>query len=476
MHKKYLIIGDFSKRLKFYLAAIQKILAKNQSIIILVPDLSLISLFTQYLKKPYSTLHAGMTKTERWLQWNRIREEKTKIIIGSQSALFAPAQNLGLIIIDQEENETYKNNRSPRFHAVEVASKLADFTSANLILGSLTPRIKTYYEAINGKYQILKQNPLQTKNLIVDMNSEKYVLSNSLERGIEETLQTHQKILLILNRKGEGTKFSCTDCDWIALCKKCGLPLIPQKMENVCFRCEKKYPQPATCPKCHGAHLKPLGLGTARLKRFLTDLFPKAKIIQSEKEIESTAIHAQWDIAITTSYGLKFGWPKIGLVGIIDADYGFNFPDFNSPQKTFQNLFKFLKIGERGLIQTHLPENPLIQSLAHLDYEKFFLEELSQRKKYGYPPFTRLVRLLFKNTSEEKVKKEITRVFKLLTTNPYPLVTISLPHPCFIRKERGKFRYQIIIKTKGELNQENRDILDSLPRGWIVDVDPVDLL
>lgn len=477
MHKKYLIIGDFLTRLKFYLAAIQKKLAKNQSIIILVPDLSLVTYFTRYFKNPYSILHAGLTKTERWLEWNRIREGKNNIIIGSQSALFAPVQNLGLIIIDQEENETYKNDRSPRFHTVDVARKLAEIVDANLVLGSISPRVETYHEALKGGYQILKKSSEAPKNItIVDMNSEKYIISNTLEAEIESSLKKRQRILLILNRKGEGTKFSCTDCGWIALCEKCGLPLIPQKAGNVCYRCQKSYPPQETCPKCHGVHLKPMGLGTARLKKFLSDLFPKAKIIQVEKKLDGMAAKNDWDIAITTIYGLKFNWPKINLVGIIDADQGLNFPDFNNPQKTFGNLYKFLKIGERGIVQTHLPENYVIKSLAQLNYERFFLEEIVQRKKYYFPPFTRLVRLLFKDADEEKAKKETAQIYQSLTTNHSPLITISKPHPAFIHQERGKFRWQIVIKTKRQLDQKNKDSLRTLPKGWIIDVDPVDLL
>ena len=490
MHKKYLIIGDFSARLKFYLAAIQKTLTKNESIIILVPDLSLISYFTRYFKNPYSILHAGMTKTQRWLEWNKIRRGDVKVVIGSQSALFAPSRNLGLIIIDQEENETYKNDRSPRFHAVRVAEELSRLAKANLVLGSISPRVETYHRAIQGKYQIFKKSSEAPKNItIVDMNSEKYVISNTLEKEIENTLNQKQKILLVLNRKGEGTKFSCADCGWIALCEKCGLPLIPQKAENVCFRCEKNYPPQTTCPKCHGVHLKPMGLGTTRLKKFLSDLFPKAKIIQIEKKIDGATSKNDWDIAITTSYGLKFNWSKINLVGIIDADQGLNFPDFNSPQKTFGNLYKFLRIGEREIIQTHLPaspaggpENYVIRSLGQLNYENFFLEELAQRRKYSFPPYTHLVRLLFKDTDEEKVKKETQRIYKLLsiliTDNRLP-ITISLPHPAFIRQERGKFRYQIILKIKNwklKIPQDLKNLLRSLNKGWIVDVDPVNLL
>lgn len=481
--KKYLIIADFSNRLKVYLKAIKNTLLQNKSVIILVPDLTLIPYFTKYLKAPMAILHAGLTKTQRWLEWNKIREGRSKIIIGSNSALFAPVKNLGLIIIDQEENETYKNDRTPRFHAVKVAEELSNLTATNLVLGSITPRIETYYGAVNNKYRILthkRSSIYGAKNItIVDMNSEKYVISNTLEKEIENSLAKKQKVLLVLNRKGEGTKFSCPDCGWIAFCEKCGLPLIPQKTENVCYRCKKNFLPVTICPKCQGVHLKPMGLGTTRLKKFLTDLFPESKIIQIEKELDGSAIRNNWDIAITTSYGLKSNWPRIALVGIVDTDQGLNFPDFHSPEKTFQVFYKFLKIGEQGIIQTHLPENPLIRSLASLNYERFFLEEIAQRRKYSWPPFTYLLRLLYKDIDKEKAKKEINRVFKLLLSISDKPYAISPPHPCFIEKERGKFRWQIVLKNsnvKVQMSNELKDILRTLPKGWIVDRDPVNLL
>ena len=480
--KKYLIVGDFPTRLKFYLAAIQKTLIRNKSSIILLPDLSLIPYFTKYIKNPIVILHAGMTKTQRWLAWDKIRRNDFKIVIGSQSALFAPVKNLGLIIIDQEENETYKNDRSPRYHAVTVAEELSHLSTAHLVIGSITPRIETYHQATQSKYRLIKKQPTAKNITIVDMNSEKYVISNTLEEKIEISLQNKKRTLLVLNRKGEGTKFSCTDCGWIALCEKCGLPLIPQKSVNVCYRCEKSFDASLSCPKCQSIHLKPTGLGTARLKKFLADLFPKAKIIQVEKEIDGRQISYGWDIAIATSHGLKFNWPKISLVGIVDADQGLNFPDFNSPQKTFQILYKFLKIGERGIIQTHLPENYVIKTLAQLNYEKFFLEELTQRRKYGFPPFTRLLRLLFKDANEEKVKLETQRVYKqilTLTTDNRLLITLSAPHAAFIERERGKFRWQIVLRIvnlKLKIPQDLKNLLRSLNKGWIVDIDPVNLL
>ncbi len=473
MNKKYLIVGDFQSRMGFYLKAVNEAEKKNKSIIILVPDLRLIPYFTKYLKNSVAILHSQMTKTERWLTWNRIRNQKVKIIIGSQSALFAPVKNLGLIIIDQEENETFKNNRSPRFHAVDAAERLGLLSGASLILGSLSPRIETYYKGLKGDFKIFKKTQKDNLATIVDMNSEKYVISNTLEQEIEEALRNKEKILLIFNRKGEGTKFSCVDCGFIALCEKCGLPLIPQKSENVCYRCQKTTPLPAICPKCQSVKLKPMGLGTARLKKFLSDLFLKVTIVQIEKELDGTALKADWQIAIATSYALKFQFPKLGLVALIDADQGLNFPDFFATEKSFGNLYKFLRIGKVKIIQTHLPENKVIKNLAKMDYEGFFLDEIAERKKFAFPPFRKIIRLEYRDDNYEEAFAQASRIYLVLKKNG---LEPTAPYTPYIGQIRNLHRVQMLVKYQKNLSIETKTLIKNLKRPWIIDVDPIKLL
>lgn len=484
--KKYLIIADFQKRLKFYLQAIQKTLAKSQSVIILVPDLKLIPYFSKYLKNSISILHAGLTKTHRWLEWDRIRKDQSKIIIGSNSALFAPAKNLGLIIIDQEENETYKNDRSPRFHAVKVAENLSKLTGANLVIGSITPRLETYFQTLKKVY-ILKKTTDKKKEhqiTIVNMGSQRQTLSLPLQEKIEENINKKKKIILVLNRKGEGRRFSCPDCGWLFKCPRCDLPLVPQKDINVCYRCQKTLTTPEVCPQCQNVHLKPFGLGTTKLEKFVKDFWPKAKTIRVEEPFKLTSADIKkgnWDIAIVTSFALKFNFPPIGLTGIIDADQGLNFPDFYSAEKNFQTLYKFLKIAEEGIIQTNLPESSIIAALARLDYEKFFLNEMETRLKHQFPPFIKLIRLLYKNQDEDKCQKESQKIYDLLANfikkNKLSNIAILGPAPALFRKKRNYFRWQLIIKISKAKNLEKfKEIFKGLPKGWLIDVDPVNLL
>jgi len=479
--QKYLVMADFSKRLEFYLAATKNTLKQNKSIIILVPDLSLVKYFLKIFERnpqEISLIHSGLKKTARWQEFNKIRQGKIKIVIGSTSALFAPIQNLGLIIIDQEENESYKNERSPRFHATTVAENLGKLYDANLILGSLTPRVTSYFQALKNIYLLKKSISLvKPKITIVSQEGRFQPLSHPLREKMEENLKKQQKIILVLNRKGEGTKFACPDCGWNFTCPKCHLPLIPFGEKINCFRCQVTLIAPEKCPKCQSVNLRSFGLGTTKLAKFVKDFWPEAQIIRLEESFKSRPSQENdWDIAIATSYALKFNFPPIGLVAIIDADSLLNLPDFRVAEKSFQTFYKFLKIGEQGIIQTNLPDNPMISALAKLDYEKFFLSELLERKKYQFPPFTRLIRLLYKNREEEKCLRETQRVKQILSRLD---ILILGPAPAFYKKRRQYFRWQIILKIRK--NQKNelvklKNILATLPKGWTVDVDPMEML
>lgn len=472
--KKYLIIGGFSARINIYLKAISQTLKQNKQVVIIVPDLSNISIFRKYIKVPMAILHAGLSITERYLVWQKIRNGDVKIIIGSNSAIFAPANNLGLVIIDQEENETYKNDRSPRFHVVNVAEKLCSITKSHLILGTVAPRVETYYKAKNDDFIIKNISDTKKPDIsITNMNSEKSIISSNLENAIDSALSNKQKILLVLNRKGEGTKFSCTDCGFVMLCPKCQLPLIPQTDATICFHCEKEFPTLTKCPKCQSINLKAVGLGTKRLENIINKRWPKATT--TRLELQSDDIKTNWDIAIATNFALKLQLPNINLVCVIDADQSINLPDYKALENSFITNYKFLKVGDRGIIQTHLPENPVIASLAKLDYLDFYNNEILSREKYHFPPYARLIRLLYKNTDEQKCIAETKRVFDSL--NKITDISLLGPAPAFIKNKLGKYRYQIIIKlpVKKPIPENLKLILQNL-RDWTLDVEPVDLL
>ncbi|AKM82589.1 TPA: primosomal protein N' [Candidatus Berkelbacteria bacterium] len=475
-NNRFLIIADFSRRLKFYLQAIEKTIKRKQSVLILIPDLSLIDYFAPKLKD-LIILHANLTKTERWIAWDKARRKPFSIVIGSQSALFAPINNLGLIIVDQFESLSFKNDRSPRFSTVETAKKLTEFSKANLIIGSLTPDIENFYQA-QKNYKILKHNFLKPKIEIIDTSNAKSILSETLKKNIEKNLFDKKKTLLVFNRKGEGNYYTCTNCNWIFNCKQCDLPLRPFENKAVCQRCDKTFDLPTNCEKCHGINLKKTGLGTRKLSKIIKDNWPKSTIINLEKDGDE--LTNDFDIAIATNYALKLNLPKIDLVAILDMDSYLYLPDFKSAENAFDTYYKFLKISDQGLIQTSRPDAGLSKSLAALDYESFFNHEINLRRKESFPPFTKMINLIFQNEDEEICKKDSIKTAKSLNglkSNSTEIESLEIlgPNPAFVFKKLNKSRWQIIIKHKNVLPENIRAFLLK-QRNVIIDVDPVDLI
>lgn len=475
--KKYLIMANFSTRLKFYLQAIKKTLDRDQQIIILVPDLDLIPLFTHFLKNKMAILHAELSLTERWQTWDKIRRGEINIVIGSNSALFAPISNLGLVIIDQEENDTYKNYQSPRFNAVKSAEFLTKLTGAKLVLGSLTPNIETFHEAEKDGFLYFKKPNKKFKSTIVNMNFEKSFLSQVTINIIGENFKAGNKILLVVNRKGEGSQLHCTDCDWVYICPSCGLPPTPFLEKLNCSNCEKTYSIPKQCPKCKSFKLQSFGLTTKKVKKNIEVLFPGIKTIIIEKTDDNkTNLSGNWDLAIVTNFALKFNFPSVGLVVIINADQGLTLPDFRMTEKNFQSFYKFLSIAKNGIIQTNFPDSILVTSLSSLNYMAFFENEILNRKKTDFPPFGHLIRLIYKNQSEAKALNEAKAVSNLIMTKADSSLKILGPSATFFQRQRGFYFQQIILKFKNKISPDIVKIVKKLPDKWTIDVDPKDLL
>jgi len=470
--RSYLIQADFSHRLKFYLKAINKTISFGQSVLILIPDLNLIGYFTKNLKNPI-ILHSKLSKTQRWLAWNKIRSGSKQIIIGSQSAIFAPIQNLGLIIIDQAEDEAYKNDRSPSFSAVTTAEKLAKIFGANLILGSLNHNIETFFWAKQNKYEILKNKFLKPNISIVDTKSEKNIISTTLVSEIEKSISKKEKIILVLDRKGEGNSLTCVDCGWIQTCEKCNLPLKPENTKAICRNCHRTYDLKIKCPACQGFNLKKFGWGTKKLLKIARELWPNEKIINLQKDGDK--LSDDFSIAIATSYALKLPLPKIGLIGIIDSDAYVFLPDFRSAERYFLNFFKFLKISTSGIIQTKNPEHYFVKALAKLDYIVYYQAELKVRCEGYFPPYSHLINLIYQNIDEAFCQKETEKLVEQLKKIKNQNLKILGPAPAFLRKKRNLYRWQIIIKLTLPRPKELDELLKK-QKNWKIDVDPLDLI
>ncbi len=475
--KQYLIVADFASRLKFYLRAIKKTLAQKKQTIILVPDLSLIDYFTKYIKEDITIIHGNLTLTQRWLAWDKIRRGEAKIILGSTSAIFSPAPNLGLIIIDKEENETYKSDQSPRFSAIKVAQQLTKLTNVSLVLGSSAPSIETYFQAKTNKFLYKNKNEKVPDISIVNMTFEKQILSQPLKEKIELILENNQKAILVLNRRGQASRRTCDDCGWTYVCPQCQLPLNIIDDNFYCNNCEKQFSNIIKCPKCQSLNLKDIGLTTGKIVSIIKKQYPDAKIIRVEKDHEDD-LNSDWNIAVVTSFALKKIFPVIEFVAIIDADQSLNFPGFRNFEKSFQNFYKFLSIAETGIIQTRLSESSFIGSLASLDYEKFYQTEIVNRQKFNFPPFVKLIKLAYRSYSEAECKLETqkvkTQIQKIVTQEKIELDILG-PAPARNLQKRDYFYYQLILKLP-KRNTTLDEFLKKLGKGWIIDVDPFDIV
>lgn len=473
--KNFLVVADFKARLDFYQTAITKTLTQKKQIIILVPDLDFVPFLQEKIKEEIAVISSDLTITKRWKIWDSIRSGQTKIVIGSNSALFVPAQNLGLIIIEQEENETYKNDQAPRFNALKVAEELSKLTSANLVIGSSSPSIETYFNARKNKYLYKIKAKTNTCISIVNMTFERSVISEPLKEKIEETLELNKKVMIILDRKGEGARLFCTNCKWLYKCPDCLSPLTPNIDSAHCTNCNRDFSIPAICPLCHKVSLKNIGMTTSKLEKLIHELWPELKTIRVEKD-KNDNIDSDWSIAVATSLALKTQLPEIGLLVILDADQSLNFPGYRTQERNFQNYLKLLQLGKSGLVQTHLPESSIINNLGTLNYENFFNKEIINRQTFDFPPFTKIIRIIYKNLDKFAGQKEADNIYKqvdrIIKENN---LSITLLGPLASRiPKRGYYFNQIILKQT-KRSQIIDNYLKSLSKGWIIDVDPFDI-
>ena len=459
--KPILLFAPYHSRLHAYKKILKK-LKPDQQAIILVPDLAVANYFLESLTShKISFIHSNLTLTKRYTEWLNIRQGKTNIILGSISALFAPAQNLKLIIIDQEENDAYFFDRSPYFHASKVARKLAELTGAKLILGSSAPTIESFYETKLNQFQLIKGKFSPIKAEIVDLNNQNRIISWELEQAISQTLIRQGKIILFINRKGVGRILICRDCQNRFLCPNCAVPLIPTKNQLICHHCSTKTTIPTRCPHCHGTNLAIFGLTTERAKTEIKRLFPKARILRLEKQtkeeffLDLETLHrleAGTDIIIGTSYIIKSLVKKADLVGIVLAEQNLNFGDFRAGERVFQLTSKILHLGRKSIIQTFIPEHPIIKLLAKNDYEGFFNYEMKHRREHLFPPLVSILKILIKHQNQEKVRQKTKKFYRILKKSlSKKLFQLNPPVAPTLAKRHNQYQYNIIIKFPKDL-------------------------
>ena len=500
-----------SGKTEIYLRALAEFVAQGKRGICLVPEIALtpqtIERFASRFPGRVAVIHSGLSLGEQFDEWYRIKEGGCDVVIGPRSALFAPQPDLGLIVIDEEHEWTYKqSDKSPRYHAREVAIKLAELTGAVVILGSATPDVETFYRAQQGEYQLIElkeritpygPSPLPEVE-VVDLKEElkagnRSLFSRSLVGAMTEALARNEQVLLFLNRRGTATFVQCRDCGFVFRCSHCTASLTYHSATRklVCHHCRYSVALPVECPQCLSHSLRFLGIGTQRVEEEVGHFFPQARILRWDRDVASgrraheellTKFRAhEADVLIGTQMIAKgLDLPQITLAGVISADTGLNLPDFRAGERTFQLLCQVAGRAGRGftpgraIIQTYSPEHYAIRAAAKHDYLTFYAQEIDYRRKFGYPPFSQLASLAFSHTNESACLREAERMSRLLAAEKdrrgIPDLRLIGPVPAFVPRVRGHYRWQLVLCGTG-LNDFLTDV--AFPRGWVVDMDPV---
>ncbi len=502
-----------SGKTEVYLQALAEAVKLGKRGIVLVPEIALtpqtIERFASRFPHKVAVLHSRLSLGEQFDEWQRIRNGEVDVVIGPRSAIFAPQPDLGLIVLDEEHEWTYKqHDKSPRYHVRDVALKLAELTGAVVILGSATPDVETFYHAQKGEYQLLQlpkrvtpheDSPLPRVE-VVDLRDElkagnRSLFSRSLAQAIAKAVAGGEQVILFLNRRGTATFIQCRNCGFVLRCRRCEVTLTYHSAEDVliCHQCNYRIPVPQTCPRCLSHRLKFLGIGTQKLEQEVSNTFPQARRLRwdsdatqerySHQEILNKFRAHKADILIGTQMVAKgLDLPLVTLVGVISADTGLNLPDFRAGERTFQLLSQVAGRAGRGplwgqaIFQTYSPEHYAIQAAAKHDYALFYDKEITYRRQLHNPPFTRLACLVYSHTSDALCQQEAEKMRRLLImerdSKGVADISIIGPAPAFIHRRRGRFRWQLILRGS-ELSAFLSQI--PIPQGWTVDIDPVGL-
>lgn len=488
-----------SGKTEIYLQLIEETIKREKTAIVLVPEISLTPqmldrFISRFGKDKIAVLHSKLSIGERFDEWNRIKEDDVKIVIGARSAIFAPLKNLGIIIIDEEHDASYKSESNPKYDAKQVAKYIAKQHKSILLLGSATPNIDTYYKATEKKeielIELTKRANLSNlpEVTIIDLkqelaNGNRSMLSNELYSSIEENLKEKRQTILFLNRRGYSTFIMCRDCGYTVKCKNCNISLTYHRSEKKlkCHYCGYEQNIVTVCPECHSEKIRYFGTGTQKLEQEIQKQFPNARTIRmdvdtvtkknSHEEILNKFKNENIDILIGTQMVVKgHHFPNVTLVGVIAADSSLNIDDYRANERTFQILTQVAgragreKLPGKVIIQTYNPENFSIQCAQKQDYKMFYNTEITLRKQLKYPPFCDIIIIGFSGLDEEKLKKISLSTYNYLTKRVNEIeyknknINMFKPMPAPIDKIQNRYRYRIIIKTK--MTEEINNILN----------------
>ena len=487
-YSQFLLYGvTGSGKTEVYLQLIGEALKRGKTAIVLVPEISLTPqmidrFIARFNKDEIAVLHSKLSIGERYDEWNKIKEGKAKIIIGARSAIFAPTENIGIIIIDEEHDSSYKSETVPKYDAKEIAKNIAKENSCPLVLGSATPDLVTYYKAQEGKIELLEltkraNNSKLPEVEIVDLkmelaNGNRSMLSVSLHDAIENNLKEKRQTILFLNRRGYSTFIMCRECGYTVKCKNCNISMTYHKTENKlkCHYCGYEENVVTICPECHSTKIRYFGTGTQRLEQEINKIFPQASTIRmdidtvtkknSHEKILNKFKNENINILIGTQMVVKgHHFPNVTLVGVIAADSSLNIDDYRANERTFQLLTQVAgRAGRENLdgkviIQTYNPENFSIICAQKQDYQMFYNTEIALRKQLKYPPFCDIMLIGFNSLSEKEIIELSNRVYNYLKSklNGQDFIVLK-PMPSPIDKIQNRYRWRIIIK--GNITEE----------------------
>ena len=480
--EEFLLYGvTGSGKTEVYMQLIEKVLEKGKNAILLVPEISLTPqmldrFIGRFGKEELAVLHSKLSVGERHDEWIKIKENRAKIVIGARSAIFAPTQDLGIIIIDEEHDNSYKSESNPRYNVKEIAKKICEEDNIPLVLGSATPDISTFYKTTQGKVTLLKLTKrANNSNLpsveVVDLKRElalgnKSMLSQSLYNSIKQNLEDKHQTILFLNRRGYSTFIICRECGYTMKCPNCNISLTYHSFQNrlKCHYCGHEEQVVKICPSCGSDKIRYFGTGTQKLEQEIKKIFPKASTIRmdvdtvtkknSHEEILNKFKNENIDILIGTQMVVKgHHFPKVTLVGVVSADSSLNIDDFRANERTFQILTQVAgRAGRENLpgkviIQTYNPDSFPIEFSKKQDYDLFYKTEINLRKQLKYPPFCDIIVIGFSGENAQEITKVSTYVYNLLKTNleKYDF-KVFMPMPAPIDKIKNKYRWRIIAK------------------------------